>query len=141
MKKLVFTILLIITAITVNAQTTTSSSYAKTSSVKKDGKQSSYRTVAINKSGNTYSLRGEFVPDDYAEIKALLIKNLDTGVMVSSGKTIKWVKEENMETAYSVVLTDSRIKINIDKEMVSNAVFENLSQLGDQLSTIISGKN
>lgn len=129
-----------ITTIKAQTTTTTSSASSKTVTVEKEGKQTSYNTVAISRSGDTYTLRGEFTPDVYLKIKTLIEKNLDRELIKSSTKTISWIKEENSKTAYSFSLTNSTIKINIDKKNVSNASFNKLSELGETISEIISGK-
>jgi hypothetical protein len=140
MIKLIFITAIVLCSLVAKAQTSTSTATASTSTTKKDGKLTSHNSVSVSNSDQAYSLRAEFNVDDYSKIKSVLEKNLERNYRTESANTIKWSKEENAQTAYSFILTGNKLKINVDKDLVSDATFEKLKGLGTKLSAIISAK-
>jgi hypothetical protein len=139
MIKLITIIATMLSTVVFNAQSTKTSS-ATTSTTKTDGKLVAHNSVSINSSDKTYSLRAEFNVDDYSRIKSILEDNLDSAYKAASGTTLNWTKEENNKIAYAFILTESKLRINIYRDLVSNNTFKKLKELSNKLSTIISNK-
>jgi hypothetical protein len=139
MFKLIIIIVTLLGTVVINAQSTKTSS-ATTSTTKTDGKLVAHNSVSVNSSDKAYSLRAEFNANDYSRIKSILEDNLDNAYKAKSGTTLNWTKEENNKIAYAFILTNSKLRINIYRDLVSNNTFEKLKALSNKLSTIISNK-
>jgi len=139
MFKIIIIIVTMLGTVAINAQGT-KTSRATTSTTKTDGKLGAHNSVSINSSDKAYSLRAEFNADEYSRIRSILEDNLDSAYKAASGTTLNWTKEENSKIAYAFILTTSKLKINIYKDLVSNNTFEKLKALSNKLSTIISNK-
>ncbi|WP_306353650.1 hypothetical protein [Flavobacterium sp. '19STA2R22 D10 B1'] len=135
-----FTILNVLIA---QAQTTVTSSSTSTSvNTNNDGKHnSSSSSTSIHESGNSYSLRCEFNKSKYEALKKLLIDNLDQNYMTTtSSGNIRWIKEDSDDTAYSVSLYETSVKISVDKKLVSKSAAKKFSLLGEDISALVSSK-
>jgi hypothetical protein len=139
MIRLIFIIATVLSTVVINAQSK-STSTATTSTTKENGTLTAHHSVSVNSSGKAYSLRAEFNADDYSRIKSILEENLDKGYKVASGTALNWTRKESNKVAYSFILTDANLKINIYKDLLSNNAFEKLKTLGDKLSAVISSK-
>jgi hypothetical protein len=121
------------------AQTTTSTATA-TATTKQDGEVKSHSSVSINNTDTFYSLNADFDKNKTTQVKNLLADNLDKKHMISNGSTVKWIKEQDGETVYSFVLSNGKLRVSIDKELMSEAAFEKFKALGEKISKTISGK-
>lgn len=110
------------------------------SSTKTDGKQTSASSVAIQDSGLAYSMSAIFDVHKTKEIRQLLVNNVDRQYFSAGNGTAQWKKEENGNTAYSFVLSEGRLKINIDRELVAPSAYEKFRALGEKISVVISAK-
>jgi len=137
MIKILIIIATVLNTVVLSAQGKSVSS-ARTSTTKTDGNLVSRNSVSVNSNDKAYSLRGEFDVENYAQIKSLLEENLENAYKDASGTTLNWTKQEHNKVAYSIILTGSKLKMNIYRESVSKKTFEQLKMLGDRLSAIIS---
>lgn len=148
-----FLIVFVMCTAVANAQTTakasakgataTATAGNTTVTAKSDRKQattSSRSSVSISDSDSSYTIHATFDKDKTAQLKKLLQENLGKENMTSKNASI-WTKEEDGETAYTFSLSPGKLKVNVDKELVSTSTYEKFSALGERISETISGKD
>lgn len=135
---LTFTLLKMLYPNAAHAQTATATATAYTS--KTDGNVTASHSVSVQNSDSSYNMKAEFDPAKTAEIKKLLDTNLDKQYRLSSSGKWHWKKEENNETAYSFLLSEGRLKINIAKDLLSASTYKNLESISERAAAIISSK-
>jgi hypothetical protein len=139
MTKVIYYLVFMLCSLVAGAQTTTSTATA-TATTKQDGEVKSHSSVSINNTDTFYSLNADFDKNKTTQVKNLLADNLDKKHMISNGSTVKWIKEQDGETVYSFVLSNGKLRVSIDKELMSEAAFEKFKALGEKISKTISGK-
>jgi hypothetical protein len=139
MTKVIYYLVFMLCSLVAGAQTTTSTATA-TATTKQDGEVKSHSSVSINNTDTFYSLNADFDKNKTTQVKNLLADNLDKKYMISNGSTVKWIKEQDGETVYSFVLSNGKLRVSIDKELMSEAAFEKFRALGEKISKTISGK-
>jgi hypothetical protein len=139
MTKVIYYLVFMLCSLMAGAQTTTSTATA-TATTKQDGEIKSHSSVSINNTDTFYSLNADFDKNKTTQVKNLLADNLDKKHMISNGSTVKWIKEQDGETVYSYVLSNGKLRVSIDKELMSEAAFEKFKALGEKISKTISGK-
>ncbi|MDA6069929.1 hypothetical protein NJT12_09905 [Flavobacterium sp. AC] len=139
MKIILFLIMLICGALA-HGQTTVSKSGNTTAVAKTPSKntKSTKTSISISNSDNYYSLLANFDSWRTKKLEKLLSENLDNSLFSTDADTKIWKKDHNGETAYSFILKEEKLKVNIDKELVSNATFEKLKALGEKISETLS---
>lgn len=113
--------------VTARATTSTSSTQTKTTNV----------SVSVQNSDDSYSLNAKFDSYKKARIQKLLLENLDKEYLSKKGETLTWKKTDNDEIVYSVILSSEKLKINVDKDFVSNATVEKFQSLGEKISEVL----
>lgn len=139
MTKVIYYLVFMLCSLVAGAQTTTSTSTA-TATTKLDGDVKSHSSVSINNTDTFYSLNADFDKNKTTQVKNLLADNLDKKYMIPKGSTVKWIKEQDGETVYSFVLSNGKLRVSIDKELMSEAAFDKFKALGEKISKTISGK-
>lgn len=118
--------------------------HAQTADTKASSKQTkttkSSASVSISDSDNYYSLLANFDGWKSKKLEKLLSDNLDSNLFSTDSGTKIWKKENKGETAYSFILKDGKLKVSVDKELVSNETFEKLKALGEKISETLSEK-
>lgn len=122
------------------AQTATATSKATAYTSKTDGKTTASHSVSAQNSDSGYSLKAEFEPGKTAEVKEALLSGLNRQYLTESSGKWHWKKEQNSETAYSFVLSEGKLKISIDKDLLSANDYQKLEKLSEKVAGIISGK-
>lgn len=140
MVKIIFVLVFMLCSFLMNAQSKTTSSSSSSSITKIDGVERERSSISVNDSDTFYSLRAKFTSDKKEEILKLLSDSIDDEYRNVSGKTYKWIKEENGEVAFSFVVTDNQLKISIEKDLISNGTFNKFKNLGESLKTVISNR-
>lgn len=142
MKIILFLILLACTTFT-QAQTATASSGNTTAIAKVPPGQTktTKSSVSISISDNNYSLQASFDKGKTKKLEKLLSDSMDNNLLTNDAGSKIWKKENKGETAYSVVLKEEKLKMSIDKELVSDETFERLKALGEKISETLSDKN
>ncbi|WP_428229588.1 hypothetical protein [Flavobacterium sp.] len=97
-------------------------------------------SVSISNSDNYYSLLASFDTSKTKKLEKLLSDNLDNNLLSTDAGTKIWKKDNNGENAYSFVLKEEKLKVSIDKELISNETFEKLKVLGEKISETLSEK-
>lgn len=141
MKIILFLTLLIWSTLS-QAQTAVATSGNTTAVAKAPSKQSktTKTSVSISNSDNYYSLLANFDGWKTKKLEKLLADNLDSNLLSTEAGTKIWKKDNNGETAYSFILKEEKLKVSIDKELVSNETFEKLKALGEKISETLSEK-
>ncbi|MCV9930356.1 hypothetical protein OIU83_22040 [Flavobacterium sp. LS1R49] len=122
------------------AQTAIATSGNTTTVVKTPSKQTktTKTTVSVSDSDNSYSLQASFDAWKTKKLEKLLSDNLDKSLFTTDAGTKIWKKDSKGETAYSFILKGEKLKISIDKELVSDETFEKLKALGEKISETLS---
>lgn len=95
-------------------------------------------SISVSNSDDSYSLHATFDNFRTKNIEKLLSENLDKNLFSTDKNTKIWKKENNGQTAYSFVLKEGRLKVSIDKELISKSTFEKLETLGERISETLS---
>ncbi|MCV9933756.1 hypothetical protein OIU80_15850 [Flavobacterium sp. LS1R47] len=140
MIKIISLLVFMLCSFLINAQSKTTSSSSSSSITKIDGVERQHSSISVNDSDTFYSLRAKFPLDKKEEIIKLLSDNIDEEYRSVSGKTFKWIKEENGQPVFSFVVTNDQLKISIEKDMISNGTFNKFKNLGESLKTVISNR-
>jgi hypothetical protein len=69
----------------------------------------------------------------------MLINELGNTNLTVSSDTFSWVENENGKKLYECTLTETRLKIFVDKEYANSLVIEMMDKLGVALKDLISG--
>ncbi|PIF34284.1 hypothetical protein CLU81_4922 [Flavobacterium sp. 9] len=140
--KIISLLTLLIWGTLAQAQTATATSGNTTAIAKVPSTQTkttkSSSSVSISNSDDSYSLLANFDVSKTKKIEKLLSDNLDNDMESTERGSKIWKKDNNGETAYSFVLKEGKLKVSIDKELVSNETFEKLQALGDKISETLS---
>lgn len=152
----IVTSLMVLLITTTQAQTTTKSSSksSTTSSTHSDSGNSRYSyshsndkdnnsnvSVSISNSKDTYKLRAKFPVEKYNEVKTILLKELNQkNYQAKSSETHRWTSSTNKDRVYDVTLSGTKLSIDLDKDVASEALVEKFETLGLTLRTVIVGK-
>lgn len=142
MKTIIFLAMLAFSTLA-QAQTAVATANGNTATARANYSSSSKSTktsVSISDSDGSYTLRAEFDSWKRAKLQKLLSDNLDKNFLTVRDNTMIWKKENNGETAYSFTLSDEKLKVSIDKELVSKSAFEKFKSLGDEISDVLTEK-
>lgn len=160
MKVIIFLALLALSTLA-NAQTATATANGTTATARANGttvvarvntstptakahyssKSSSSKTsVSISDSDDSYTLRAEFDSSKRAKLQKLLLEHLDKDFLSTKGSVMVWKKEQDDETAYIFALSEDKLKVSIDKELISRSSFEKFKTLGEKISDVLTEK-
>lgn len=118
----------------VNRSTPTAKAHYSSSS------KSTKTSVSVSDSDSSYTLRAEFDSWKRAKLQKLLSDNLDKNFLIVRDDIMIWKKENSNETAYIFALSNERLKVSIDKELISKSAFEKLKALGEKISDLLTEK-
>jgi len=140
--KIILSLTLLIWGAIAQAQTAVATSGNTTAVAKAPSRQSktTKTSISVSNSDNSYSLLANFDAWKTKKVEKLLSDNLDSNLLSTEAGTKIWKKENKGETAYSFVLKEEKLKVSIDKELVSNETFEKLKALGEKISETLSEK-
>lgn len=124
---------------TATAGNMTATATAQSSNAKiKSQTKTTTSSVSVSISDNSYSLHATYDSFKRAKLQKLLMENLEKNLLSTSNDKMIWKKENNSETAYIFTLTDEKLKVSIDRELVSNSTFEKLKALGEKISDLLN---
>jgi hypothetical protein len=140
MKTIIFLTMLAMSSFC-QAQTATATANGVTATAT-SGKSSKTKTtsstvstsVSIQNSDDTYSLTAKFDSFKKEKLQKLLSENLEKEHMSQKGETISWKKTDGNEVAYGVTLTNEKLKITVDKDLVSGKTAKKFEALGEKIS-------
>ncbi|WP_337965431.1 hypothetical protein [uncultured Flavobacterium sp.] len=140
--KFILFLTLLIWGTLAHAQTATATTGNTTAVAKAPSTQTkttrSSSSVSISNSDDSYSLLANFDASKSKKIEKLLSDNLDNTMESTKNGSKIWKKDNDGQTAYSFVLKEGKLRVNIDKELISNETFEKLKALGDKISETLS---
>ncbi|NAS31561.1 hypothetical protein GTQ40_11305 [Flavobacteriaceae bacterium R38] len=97
-------------------------------------------STSINSDDDSYSMSSRFNKDKTEAVKALLYEELGNKNLSVKNSRHEWESIIDDDIAYIVRLTNGRLKIFVDKELVSTRTYEMFERLGDEVSEIVSSK-
>ena len=98
-------------------------------------------SVSIKRNDNIYKFNAKFHESKSGSIKKLLVDKLGNSDLKVSNDTYRWMKSENGEKLYDCKLTDSTLKIYVDKEYANTKLVEMMDEFGIVLKDLISGSD
>ena len=96
-------------------------------------------SVSIKRNDDIYKFSARFHESKTGNIKKLLVDKLGKSNLKIVGNTYRWIKTENGEKLYDCKLTDTTLKIYVDKEYANSKVVDMLDEFGTVLKDVISG--
>jgi len=131
---------------------TTSSTTSRTTSVSDSGNVSvitqsgdygkgGNTSFSVSSSNDEYRLKSRYPKNRYPAVKDFLIEELGTKRMQSSGKDMTWSLQADKGTVYEVELSETKLKIELDKTLASPDLSGKFDDMGAILRTLISGGN
>lgn len=96
-------------------------------------------SFSVSNSDDEYRLKSRYPENRFPAIKKYLVQELGTKGMQSSGNAMVWSLEGDEDTVYEVELDDTKLKIELDKTLASPILISKFEDMGDVLSTLISG--
>lgn len=91
-------------------------------------------SVSVQISDDSYLLIAKFDSFRRKDVQKLLLENLEKEYLIQNGTTMIWRRSNNGDAAYSVTLSDEKLKITVDKELVSGGTVEKFKALGEKIS-------
>ena len=141
--KFIFFLVVMALSFATQAQTATATSGNMTATASaKVGTTNSKTTktsVSVSISDNSYSLHAIFDSFKRVKLQKLLQENLDKSLLSTNDEKMIWRKENKGDTAYSFTLTDEKLKVSLDRELVSSSTFEKMKELGEKISELLNG--
>jgi hypothetical protein len=98
-------------------------------------------SVSIKRNNNIYKFSARFHENKTGRIKKMLLSELGNTNLTVSSDTFSWVENEKGQKLYECKLTETRLKIFVDKEYANSSVIEMMDKLGLALKDLISGKD
>lgn len=92
-------------------------------------------------SEDTYKVRAKFNDSKTAKIRSYLLEELGRNNMTSSGSKVIWKVEYNGDTGYEVKLDEGSLRIFVDKELTSQALFNKFKTITGNIKSYTSGKS
>lgn len=145
MKFIIFLVVLAIsslaqaqTAVATSGNTTAIATVQNPNTKTKSQTKSTKTSVSVSISDNSYSLHATYDSFKRAKLQKLLMENLDRNLLSTDDDKMIWKKENKSETAYIFTLTDEKLKVSLDRELVSNSTFEKFKALGEKISDLLN---
>jgi hypothetical protein len=142
MKAIIFLVILVFSTYA-KAQTAVATANGNTATAKahySSNSKSTKTSVSVSDSDGSYTLRAEFDSWKRAKLQKLLSDNLDKNFLIVRDDIMIWKKENGNETAYTFALSNEKLKVNIDKELISKSTFEKFKALGEKISNLLTEK-
>ena len=96
-------------------------------------------SVSIKRNDDIYKFSARFHESKTGSIKKLLVDKLGKSNLNIIGDTYRWVKSEGGEKLYDCKLTDTTLKIYVDKEYANSKIVDMMDEFGIVLKDAISG--
>lgn len=96
-------------------------------------------SVSIKRNDDIYKFNAKFHESKTGSVKKVLIDKLGKSNLKVDGDTYRWIKSENGEKLYDCKLTETTLKIYVDKEYANSSVVHMIDELGTVLKDTISG--
>ncbi len=96
-------------------------------------------SVSIKRNDDIYKFSARFHESKTGSIKKLLVDKLGKSNLKIVGDTYRWIKTENGEKLYDCKLTDTTLKIYVDKEYANSKMIDMMDEFGTVLKDAISG--
>ncbi len=96
-------------------------------------------SFSVSNSNDEYRLKSRYPKNRYPAVKDFLVEEIGTKNMQSSGNDMVWILEADKGTVYNVELSDTRLKIELDKTLASSDLEGKFEDMGNILRTLISG--
>lgn len=126
------------TAIATSGNATAIATVQNPSTKTKSQTKTTKTSVSVSISDNSYSLHAIYDSFKRAKLQKLLMENLDKNLLSTDDDKMIWKKENKSETAYIFTLTDEKLKVSLDRELVSNSTFEKFKALGENISRLLN---
>jgi len=142
MKFIIFLVVLAFSTLTqAQTATATAGNVTATATVRPKTQIKSTKTsvsVSVSISDSSYSLHAVYDSFKRAKLQKLLLENLDKNLLSTDDDKMIWKKENKNETAYIFTLTDEKLKVSLDRELVSESTFEKFKALGEKISDLLN---
>ncbi len=122
------------TATETSTSTTTSYSYSNDNNTIKTGNSS----VSIVKTDDIYKLKASFGSKKTREVRELLIDKIGRRNLEVTGGNYLWLQKNDGEKIFSCKLSSGRLKIYVDKEIVSADFYKKVEEAGNEIRSLIS---
>jgi len=119
-------------------KTSTSKSSSYSISIDTDDDKSN-SSVSIKRNNDVYKFTARFHENKKSKLKKLLIDKLGKSNLSVVGDSYRWVKNENGQKLYDCKLTDTTLKIYVDKEFSNSKIVNMMDNFGGILKDAISG--
>ncbi len=126
------------TAIAVAGNVTATATVKNPNTKTKTQTKTTKTSVSVSISDNSYSLHAVYDSFRRAKLQKLLMDNLDRNLLSTDDGKMIWKKENDNETAYIFTLTDEKLKVSLDRELVSASTFEKFKALGENISRLLN---
>ena len=117
-------------------KTTKSTSYSITFDTDEAEDNSS---VSIKRNEDVYKFNAKFHESKTGTVKKMLVDKLGNANLKVDGDTFRWIKSENGEKLYDCKLTETTLKIYVDKEYANSKIVNMIDDFGTDLKDAISG--
>ncbi|QCX01746.1 hypothetical protein FGM00_17090 [Aggregatimonas sangjinii] len=92
-------------------------------------------------SENTYKVRAKYNDNKTAKVRIYLLEELGQNNMTTSGSKVIWKVDYNGDTGYEVKLDDGSLRIFVNKELTSQALFNKFKTITQNIKSYTSGKS
>lgn len=96
-------------------------------------------SVSIKRNDDIYKFNAKFHESKTGSIKKLLIDKLGKSNLKVDGDIFRWIKSENGDKLYDCKLTETTLKIYVDKEYANSKLVAMMDEFGTVLKDAISG--
>ncbi len=110
-------------------------------SVHEDDNSMSNSSVSVTKSDDEYKFRASFHKSKTNRVKAVLLDRLGKGNLSVNGSVYLWTDSKSSDEVFECKLTKGKLRMYMDKELVSNSFYKKIEALGTDLKHLISGTN
>lgn len=98
-------------------------------------------SFSVSNSNDEYNVKSRYPKNRYPAVKDFLMAEMGTKNMQANGKSIAWSLEGDADTVYEIELSESKLKIELDKTIASPDMTAKFEDMGNILRTLISGGN
>lgn len=96
-------------------------------------------SVSIKRNDDIYKFSARFHESKTGSIKKLLVDKFGKSNLKIVGDTYRWVKNEKGEKLYDCKLTETTLKLYVDKEYANSKIITMMDEFGVVLKDAISG--
>lgn len=124
-----------------NVKTSVASTTTYTLTVSSDtsGEGHDNVTISISESEDDYRLEAYFTGDKYFQLREILFDEFGKEDIKHDG-IYEWKLGSNAEEAYNIILTSTKLRMNMDKTLSSSSLQEKFTNTGNIIKNNLSGK-